>query len=117
MGAEVVELALQIAEAVVGRQLDLELIGGRDALARAVAGTPGRDAVVARLHPEDIAGLGDVSEITQGRAVTLTADPMIRRGDCVIDMGPTRVDACLATSFDRVRSVLLGDTDLGPEGL
>ncbi len=116
-GTEVVELALQIAEAVVGRQLELDLVGGRDALARAVAGTPGRDAVVARLHPDDVAVLGDVSGITQGRVVSVTADPMLRRGDCVIDMGPTRVDACLATSFDRVRTVLLGAADPAAGGL
>ena len=116
-GNEVVDLALQIAEAVVGRHLDLDLVGGRDALARAVAGAPGREPVVARLHPDDVASLGDVAEITQGREVTVSADPMLRRGDCVVDIGPTRVDACLSTSFDRVRAVLLGESDLVTEEL
>jgi flagellar assembly protein FliH len=112
VSGEVVDLALRIAEAVVGRAIDLDQVGGRDALIRALALAPDRGDLTARLHPEDAASIGDVAELVAGRELTVVSDPMLRRGDCVLDIGSTRVDATLAGAFERVREVLLPAMDV-----
>ncbi len=52
-----VELALQIAEAVLGRELEVAVDPGADAVRRAVTTTPVDVPLVVRLHPDDLAAL------------------------------------------------------------
>ena len=56
---QVVATAMQIAEVLVGHQLEQPDGRGRDAIARALALAPVHGDVTARLHPADIAVLGD----------------------------------------------------------
>ena len=56
---QVVATALQIAEVIVGHELEQPDDRGRDAIARALALAPERGHVTARLHPADLAAIGD----------------------------------------------------------
>jgi len=103
---EVAALALSIAEAVIGRAVDLGVAGGREAIARAIAAAPDSGTMTARLHPADLLELGAGELDTGGRELQLVADPTLRPGDCVLDAGATRVDATLTGALDRVRRVL-----------
>jgi flagellar assembly protein FliH len=98
--------ALALAEAVIGRELELATTPGRDALVRVLRLADGADGVVARLHPDDIETLGDPAELAPGRQLTIVADASVERGGCVAQVGDGRIDACLSTALARVREVL-----------
>jgi flagellar assembly protein FliH len=96
--------AFDFAAAVVGRELQLSSSPGADALARALALVPAGCIATARLHPNDVASLGAVSD-----AVAVIADPAIEPGGCILEVGNSRIDAQLGSALDRVRAALLGD--------
>jgi flagellar assembly protein FliH len=96
--------AFDLAAAVVGRELQLSSSPGADALARALALVPAGCVATARLHPNDVASLGAVSE-----AVAVIADPAIEPGGCILEVGDSRIDAQLGSALDRVRAALSGD--------
>lgn len=119
-GHSVIELALQIAELVLGRELAVAEDPGRDALVRALAAAPDRGEVVARLHPDDAAVVerrGSLTEVAGARAVTLVPDPAVGRGGCVLDVGGSRIDARMDAAIERVRAVLLGAPEAASEAL
>src|SRR5437773_1636371 len=95
--------AVDLAAAVVGRELQLSASPGSDALARALALVPAGCAAVARLHPDDVASVGDLSG-----AVTVIADPAVEPGGCILEVGDSRIDAQLGSALDRVRAALMG---------
>ena len=99
--------AFAIAEAIVGRELALSRSPGQDAVARALALAPEADEVVVRLHPADAEHLL-VDGAPTWDGVRLLADPNIARGDCVAQVGWTRIDARVDAALDRVRAVLEG---------
>ena len=105
MEARITTIALQIAEAVVGREIAMSSAAGRDAIARALQLAPGRAAATARLNPQDVEAVGDLSTLTQ-RPVTVVADPSVESGGCVLDVGPCRIDAQITPALARVREVL-----------
>lgn len=109
LSSELVDFALDIALAVLERELVLAVNPGRDALVRAVDASPERADLVARLHPDDVALLGDVAELAPGRSLRIVADPSIDPGGCVLDAGSARVDAQVGSALDRVRVALLGE--------
>ncbi len=103
---ETVQLALAIAEAVVGREVQLSSDPAREALARALTMAPDRGTVVARFHPADLALIGDLAAVSGGRDLELVSDHGVERGGCVVDVGPARVDAQLGPALDRIRAEL-----------
>lgn len=105
---EVVDLALDLAAAILQRELAVTADPGRDALVRALSLAPDRGAVLARLHPDDLAALApDAVEVeAPGRDVRLVADPHVGPGGCVLEVGSCRVDATLAGALERAREVL-----------
>ena len=58
------------------------------------------------VHPLDLASLGDLETLTDGRQVRIVTDPDIEPGSCIADGGASHVDASLAAAIDRVRQVL-----------
>ena len=113
--AGAVELALAIAEAVIGREVSASQSPGADALARAIVLAPDRGPLDARLHPLDIETLHDVDALAPGRELRLHADPSIERGGCILEVGPARIDAQIGAALERVRAELLGAELLGTE--
>ncbi len=104
LGEAALDLALQLVEAVLGRELATAGDPGADALRRALVAVPVDVPLVARLHPADLATLdrGTVGD----RPVTLVADPSVARGDALVETETGVVDATLSGALTRVREVL-----------
>jgi flagellar assembly protein FliH len=109
-------LLFELVEAVVGRELAVAVDPGRDALVRALALSPPREPVVARLHPDDVSRLGDLGELGDGREISVVADPAVAPGDAAVEVGPSRIESRMGETLERVRAVLTGDEpgDDGP---
>ncbi len=104
ISGQAVELALQIAEAVLGRELAVAADPGADALRRALVAVEPEVAVVVRMHPADRDALDPA--VLAGRPSSVVADPAVRRGDAVVETESTVVDATLTAALARVREVL-----------
>ncbi|HZP30984.1 MAG TPA: FliH/SctL family protein [Acidimicrobiia bacterium] len=100
------QMAFELTELLLGRELELAQNAGRDAVARALAVTPEASAVTVRLNPHDAALVGDLGDLAGGRPLTVVADPQVAPGDCLADADTTRIDATLAGALDRVRRAL-----------
>jgi len=96
--------AVDLASAIIGRELQVAASPGADALARAMGLVPAGATAQARLHPADAAL---VSETPNG--VTILPDPAVEPGGCILEVGDSRIDAQLSSALDRVRAALLGD--------
>jgi flagellar assembly protein FliH len=103
--ARVVDTALALAEAVVGRELAVATEPGADAVRRALRVLP-HDvrSFAVRLHPDD-AGRLDPS-VLEGFSVTVVTDPRLARGDAVAETDTLVVDASIGAALGRVREVL-----------
>jgi flagellar assembly protein FliH len=101
--------AVDLASAIIGRELQVAESPGADALARALALVPAGSVAVARLHPADAARLDAATTGVATDAVTVIADPAIEPGGCILEVGDSRIDAQLGPALDRVRAALLGD--------
>jgi flagellar assembly protein FliH len=103
---QIVRVAFDIAEAVLGRELRATDQGAADAIHRALQFAPPSGPVVARLHPDDLASLTHPEQLLAGRALTVVADPSLAPGDAIVDVGPARIDARIAPALERIRAVL-----------
>lgn len=101
-----VDAALELATAIVGRELQVADAPGRDALARALRLADGMQPAIARLHPSDVDTLGAVDEIAPGREITVVSDPAVEPGGCIVEVGNGRIDAQLGTALERISEVL-----------
>lgn len=103
--AEAVELAYDLAEAFLRREL---LLGrpGADAVVRALALVPENEDLVLRLNPAELIGPEELAVLVPDAAVKVVADPRVEAGGCLIQAGPCRIDTQLGAALDRVREVL-----------
>lgn len=99
--------ALDLAEAVLGRELADGESSARAALTRALAGVQARDVHAVRMHPADLDILGD--EALNRAGVVFTPDPGLQRGDAVTDFADGFLDATLATALARAKTALRGE--------
>lgn len=106
LAAVAVDLALEVVESVLGREVALSEDPGRDALVRALELAPEQGALVARLHPEDLERIGGIDDLVAPDRITLLADPTIGAGSCLIEAGAARIDARIDAALLRVREVL-----------
>lgn len=102
----VADLALELARAVLQRELAVAVDPGRDALARALRLAPEGSPVTARMHPRDLQSLQEVGDVTAGHDLQLVADPAVEPGGCVVDTAGRRIDAQLGPALERVAAVL-----------
>jgi flagellar assembly protein FliH len=102
----VTDLALQVARAVLDREVAVSADPGREAVTRALALAPQGSAATVRLHPADAAAVGDLTEAAAGRPVTVVADASVERGGCVVDTAGRQIDAQIGTALARVAAVL-----------
>lgn len=106
LAGQLVEFAVQVAEAVIGRELALSSTPALDSLRRALQMAPDRGEIVARLHPDDAAIVESVEHLVPGRVVTTTPDPSVERGGAVVQVGRCRIDAQIGPALQRVRDAL-----------
>jgi flagellar assembly protein FliH len=100
-----VELALEIAEAVLGHQVAAADDPGAAAIARCLELAPASGELNAHLNPEDLMILGDVPSL-EGRKLTLTPDSSLQRGDAIVTVNEATIDARLSESLRRVAEAL-----------
>jgi flagellar assembly protein FliH len=107
--ARVVAIAVDVATELVGHDIEQSDTRGRDALSRALRFAPDGAPVVARLHPDDVATAGLDADADDG-SIRIVADATLAPGDCIVDVGATRIDARIALAIERVHAVLRGET-------
>jgi flagellar assembly protein FliH len=102
----VMNAAFDLATTLLGRELEIAPTPVRDSIRRALTVLPGDVPITVAVHPVDAAALGDLADITAGRAVRIVTDADVEPGSCVADGGATHVDASLTAAIERVRQVL-----------
>ncbi len=105
---QTIALAIDIAETLTGHAVATATEPGRAALERALQLAPHGPPVTAYLHPDDCETLGNIAAIDTfvDRGITIVASPDLDRGDCIIDIDATRIDARIQPALDRVREVI-----------
>lgn len=97
-----IEAALDLAEAVLQREVAAGHLDAADALRRVLAGAPEDELVAVRLHPADAAVAADADETT----VQLIPDASLSRGDAVAVLRDGWLDARISAALSRARNVL-----------
>ena len=109
---QMVQLALTLARRVVLRELTLEpdLVG---AMAHVALERLGHDApATIRLNPEDYAiVMAQRGEQWAGTQVTVTPDPAVARGGCLVESGFGLIDAGIDAQLQELSRALLGDAE------
>lgn len=117
--AEIVRLAVGIAERVVRRTIEVDPNWMREVVQEALRQIPDRRHVRVRMHPEDAAltrkhqqllassvqGLGDIEFVD---------DVNLPRGACVLESSGTTLDASALSSLERVTDEIKDMTPPGP---
>jgi flagellar assembly protein FliH len=98
--------AIELAEVIIGRELEDAPLSARTAVRRALADVDPDDVLAVRLHPDDLAVLA--ADANADAALHFIADASLERGDAVVDVPNGSVDARIASALGRARSVLLG---------
>ena len=106
--SDVVEFALQLAEAIIGRELEAAGAPYRDAIRRCLMLTPPDTEVVLRLNPEDAAAAKADEDLMAGLSplVRIVADHTVERSGAIADAGACRIDGQISAAVERVRAAL-----------
>lgn len=105
LATQTVDLALEIAAAVLGREVAATEDPGAEAIARCLEMAPATGDLFARLHPADAAELGRIEGLAD-RGLMITADPTLQRGDAIVTINDATIDARLSESLRRVAEAL-----------
>ena len=105
-----VRTAVDLAEAILGSELSHTRNAARQALARVLDHADHADHApihTVRMHPDDLAVLGE--EIGTPAGVDFAADPLLARGDAIMEFPDGYLDARISTALARVKAALLGE--------
>lgn len=110
----VLELTLELAGAVLDREVQLMDSPVGEAVRRALAPLDGEKPVTVRVNPADLSALtGDGLKGKHAGAdaalVTYLPDPAVQPGDAIARQGDTEVDAGLRASVSRALAALVGE--------
>ncbi len=97
--------AIELAEALLQRELSEGDASARSALARALEGVDTDLVQRVRMHPVDLASL-DEDTLRRAR-VEFVGDPGLQRGDAVTEFPDGYLDASLSAAIARARAALL----------
>ncbi len=111
-----VRLSVAIAERILKHQLDVDPQTSSRLISEALRLISRVDRLTIRLHPDDVAALGDqpeqfVSTVAHAGQVHVVPDPEVGRGGCVIETQTGSVDARIETLLERIVQELLQQTD------
>lgn len=110
---DAVELAFELAESLLQRELTVSRSAAADALVRALGLVPRGEDLVVRLHPDEIIEVDDLQALVPDSAIRIVHDPAVELGGCLVEAGPCRIDAQIGTAIERARGViesLIGET-------
>lgn len=117
----VVELALAVAEHVLGRAVRADAEGLADRVAEALELLPEAAAETLRLAPADVetlraGGADRLARLAAEHGLEIVPDPRLERGDARIFAGRSEVDARIGEILARLRSALhdLADAEVDP---
>lgn len=96
-----VELAVELAEVIIGVQL-AEMEPGTDVIGRALSLRRGLEPIRVRMHPADAAAVSDDPHPD----VTIVADSTIPRGGAAAEVADDLTDISIDAAIARVREVL-----------
>lgn len=96
------QLAVSLAETLVGHELRIAQQPGLDAVRRALASAPDEPLVSVRVSPEDLTV--ELSQLCG--AATVVTDSALTRGDAVVETRHGVVDARIGAAVSRVRELL-----------
>ncbi|MCC9146674.1 MULTISPECIES: FliH/SctL family protein [unclassified Arthrobacter] len=99
--------AIDLAEALLRRELEHGDASARSALARALEGVDIDLVQRVRMHPVDLASL-DEDTLRRAR-VEFVGDAGLQRGDAVTEFPDGYLDASLGSAVERARTALLGE--------
>jgi flagellar assembly protein FliH len=102
MTAEIASLAAEVVASVLTLPAS-ETLGG--ALERAIAVAPSRQALTIRVHPDAAVSAAELAGALTSEAVTVIADPSVDPRGCVVEAGPTTIDAQITTAVARAADV------------
>ena len=103
------ELAIEVASRIVRERIDEGDPVAARALDEALSALPESQDLVARIHPDDVAGIREHLEKTPTRAgIELVEDPAISRGGCVLESSLGTVDARVETATSALRNAVDG---------
>src|SRR5690606_39608307 len=97
--------SIELAEAILARELNDSETSAASALHRALAEIDLDLVQVVRLHPEDLKFLDCQGKLTPG--VTFEADATLARGDAVTEFEEGYLDARVASAMARARRAIL----------
>jgi flagellar assembly protein FliH len=109
-----IDLSIQLAEAIIGVELQDGEVSARAALTRALEATESDTEVTLRLAPDDLQVLKLDHGLPEG--VTFVGDETLRVGDAIAELPLGLVDARIESAFRRAKYELLtaGNGASGP---
>lgn len=99
-------LAFQLVEQLLGRELELSKSPGREAVARALAFDNSGARAIVRMNPADLETIGNLSDFTKTREIELIPDAAVEVGGAIAEVDNSLFDARLSTALERVRQVI-----------
>jgi type III secretion protein L len=111
---QLIELALRIAEKILGAQLALQPESVRDVVARCMQEARGSSTLTVRVNPADLAlleqDLAALRAAAETDQVSLEGDPSLRRGGCIIETPGGQIDGRIDAQLDAIREGLAGES-------
>jgi flagellar assembly protein FliH len=97
--------AVELAEAIIGRELSSDATSATSALHRALAGVDPAVVHLVRMNPADLAALDEATIIATG--VTFAPDAALERGDAITEFADGYLDARVSSALQRARTAIL----------
>jgi type III secretion protein L len=120
---EILELALKVAEKIIGKDLERQPSVIVEVCATAIEYVRQAKAMVLRVNPRDALVLRErhkdlLERVGQLAAISIKEDPEVGRGGCIIQTDGGTTDAQLSTQLEMLRQLLLNadEPERGEEG-
>ena len=101
----ILSTAIDLAEAIIGRELGNEQASAQAAVRRALSGVNLAVVHSVRMNPADLALLGDTALVEAG--VTFVPDATLSHGDAITEFPNGYLDARVRDAFNRAKAAIL----------
>ncbi len=100
------EMAVELAEQLVGHHLEVDDCAALDAIQRAMKHAPRGVSVSIHLHPSDMSLVNDLDNDIDWGLVNAIEDESVEPGGAVVVVNNLEIDAQISLAMERVRKVL-----------